>query len=187
MVRERLGDLVVEEGQQAVLGVDQRDLGAEVDEDRRVLAADHAGTVDRDRERVVRIAEDAVAVANARVREVQLRRTVGPRAGGDHEGIGAQRRGGALAIDRQGIGIDETCVAAEHRHLVALVEALPAGDLGVDDLVLGAQQLRVADAQVGGDLAQQRVAADRGEAVTAWRRALLGIAPQCVQPPPTSR
>ena len=43
MIAQRVGDLIVEEGQQLVAAVDERDLHPEALEHRRILAADHPG------------------------------------------------------------------------------------------------------------------------------------------------
>ncbi len=84
-IRQRLGDLIVEERQQPVVRVDQRHLDAEVHEDGGVLAADDAGAVDRDRERMLVVMQDRVAVADALVGEVDLGRMVGARARRDDD------------------------------------------------------------------------------------------------------
>jgi hypothetical protein len=74
VIGEGVGDLVVEEGEEAVALVDEVELAAEAAEDRGVLAADDAGAVDGDGARGVIEGEDGVRVEDPRVRRNRRRR-----------------------------------------------------------------------------------------------------------------
>ncbi len=79
--------LIVEEGQQRLVAVDQRHLDAQRLKQRRVLAADDAATNDDQRLRQAAQAQDAVAVEDA-LAEGHLRRAHGPRARRDQDVVG---------------------------------------------------------------------------------------------------
>ena len=96
VVGQGVDDFVVEKFQQLVAGVDQVDLDAQVAKHRRVFAADDAGAVDRDRLRREVEVQDRVAVENARMAEIDVGRTIGPRAGGNAR----TRRPSAVACRR---------------------------------------------------------------------------------------
>ena len=113
VIGQRFRDLVVEEGQQAVVGIDQRHLGAEVDEDRCVLAADHTGAVDRHGERMLGVAQDRIAVADALVSEIDFGRMIGTRARGDDD-VACPRFACGLPVGRlhfERVRIDELRLA----------------------------------------------------------------------------
>ncbi|EAU65622.1 hypothetical protein STIAU_6500 [Stigmatella aurantiaca DW4/3-1] len=123
VVGERIGDLIVQEGQEPVARVDQIHLHPEHAEHGRVLAADDARPIDEHRHRRLVHREDGVRVEDARVGEVQLRWAVGARARGDDEGLGGQQLAGAPGIgDFQRVGIQEAPVADGQLHAVSLVE-----------------------------------------------------------------
>ena len=96
-------------------GVDQVDLAAQVAKHRRVFAADDAGAVDRDRLRRERQVEDRVAVEDPRMLEIDVRRAIGPRAGGDHEAVGGDLLAGRpwLRSTSTRVRIDEPGVAGD--------------------------------------------------------------------------
>ena len=77
VVAKGIDNLVIEEREQLLAAVDEVHLDAEVAEDRRVLAADHARAIDGHGVRCVIELEDRVAVADPRIREVQLGGPVG--------------------------------------------------------------------------------------------------------------
>ncbi len=83
VVAQSVDDLVVEELQQLVARVDQVHLDAQVAEHRSVFAADDAGAVNRDGARRIAEPQDRVAVEHARPAEVDIRRAIRPRTGGD--------------------------------------------------------------------------------------------------------
>src|SRR5690606_33024988 len=83
VVTQRIGDFIVEEVEQLVAVVDQVDQYAQAAEDRGVLGANHPSAVDDDATRRVGQAEDGVAVVDAWVVEVDIRRTVRARTRGN--------------------------------------------------------------------------------------------------------
>ncbi len=143
VVAEGIGDLVVEEGQQPVAGVDQIDLHIEIGEDRRILAADHPGAVDGDPPgRLVHL-QHPVAVDDVRITKVDVLGPVGSRSGRHDDVFGRQPLFAAVVFaHHQGVRINEPGEAVNQRHPIAGVEAVPHADLFGDDAVGGVQQLR---------------------------------------------
>ena len=120
VVGQGVDDLVVEELEQLVARVDQVHLDPQVAEHRGVFAADHAGAVDGDRLRRMVEVEDRVAVEDARMAEVDVRRAIGARAGGEDEGVGPQlRRPPCWSQTSIVCGIDEAGLPAENGYAVA--------------------------------------------------------------------
>src|SRR5690606_17725846 len=133
MVTEGIGDLVIEEAQQPVAVVDEVDLHPQTTEDRGVFATDHPRTVDDQRPRRVIELEDGVAVIDARWVEIDIRRAVGPRAGGDDDFPGYQAIHGTVGVDQfDGIGVGKTALAVEQIDTVARVVTVAGPDLQVD-------------------------------------------------------
>ncbi len=133
VIAECVGDLVVEERQKVLAGVDEIHLQSQVREDRRVLTADDAGAVEGDGFRREIQAQDGIAVADPRVREIHVRWMIGPRPGGYHEVIGAIAfAGSALGLHLDGMLVDETRMPGDDVHVVAVVEALAHGRLLAD-------------------------------------------------------
>ena len=133
VIGERVDDFVVEEGEQLVPGVDQVHLDAQAAEDRRVLAADHPGPVDRDAARRLLQSQHGVAVDDARMRKIDVRRPVGARPRGEDESIGSQAVAGAVGgRDLDALRIHERRTAGDHVHVVALVKAAAQLDLAAD-------------------------------------------------------
>jgi hypothetical protein len=91
VVAEGVGDLVVQAGEQAIARVDQVRLHAQAAEDGGVLAADNAGRADGDGARGVGEPEDGIAVQDARMREIEIGRMIGARAGCDHDGVSREQ------------------------------------------------------------------------------------------------
>ena len=85
---QRAHDLGVAERQQLAPRVDDRDLGADGGEHRRVLDADHAGADDDERLRDLLEVEDAVGVEDRLLVELDGRRPHGAAARRDHDGAG---------------------------------------------------------------------------------------------------
>jgi hypothetical protein len=158
VVAERVGDLVVEEGQQPVAGVHQVHLDVQVAHDGGVLAADDAGAVDGHAARRVLEPQHRVAVEHARVREVHVRRMVGARAGGDDDMVRPQesrrRPGAAHRPDSH----RRSGPAEHHLDPVALVVAVAGAHLMVDDRVRRPQQVRELHVHLVQGVVEQRVA-----------------------------
>ena len=134
MISEGVHDLVVQEREQLASRVDEVRLDPEVAEDRRVLAADDAGAVDGDGVGHEAELQDRVAVENARVGEVNVRRVVGARAHGQDEGVGDVLIAGPLAmLDLDHMVADEVGGPVHDVDVVALVEAAADGHLAADD------------------------------------------------------
>ncbi len=141
-----------------VTGVDQVDQHAQATEDRGVLATDHPGSVDDQPARGMAQREDGVAVVDPRVVEVDVRRAVGARAGGDDELIGDQSLDGAAGGDHfHGALIDEAGGAVEHVDAVARVIAGARSNLLVDDLLGTLEHVGEGEPARLADLAEHRV------------------------------
>src|SRR5690606_30944467 len=122
MVTERIGDLVIEEAQQPVAVVDEVDLHPQTTEDGGVFTTDHSRTVDDQRPRRVIELENGVAVVDARVIEIDIRRPVGSRAGADDDFPGYQAIHGTVGVDQfDSIGVGKTALAVEQIDTVARV------------------------------------------------------------------
>src|SRR5690606_11288894 len=85
---------------------------------------------------------------------VDVGRTIGPRASGDHEPGGLQPRAGAAwLLDLDGVRVEEAGVAGEHLDVVAVVKPAPQLDLAVDDAARAGEELgegwAAADHEVG--------------------------------------
>ena len=106
------------------------------------------------------VPQHAVAVLDARMAEIQLRRMIRPRAGGNDDVLAADaRRVADLRAYLDRVLIDEPRRAAVDRHVIAVVETAAAGDLRFDHALGGRQQLRQLHVQVRADRLQQWVAA----------------------------
>ena len=149
VVAERVGDLVVEEGQQLRARVHQVHLAAHVAEDAGVLAADHPRAVDENGTGRGGHAEEGIAVEDARVVEIDVARPKGMGTGSDDEGVGGQDGGlGLLAgTHLQGVRIEESGVAVVQPDPVALVKIPAHGRLAGDDRFGGAQQVGIGQFQ----------------------------------------
>ncbi|MNF52575.1 hypothetical protein D3C84_339250 [compost metagenome] len=158
VVAEGVGDLVVEEAEQLVAVVDQVNQYAQATEDRGVLGADHPGAVDDDAARRMGQAEDGVAVVDARMVEVDIRRTVGARAGGDDDLLGHQFFHHTAGADHfHGLLVGKAGGAEEYVHAVARVKAGARSHL-LGDHPLGAlQHVGKGEPARLADLAEQRV------------------------------
>ncbi len=133
VVTQRVDDLVVQEFKQLFSRVDEVHFDAEVAEHRRIFAANDAGSKDADRPGRVRQVEDCVAVVNSRVGEIDSVGPVGTRARGDDDGTRLQQAPAAQFVDHFNRSwSSQTGSTTEHRHAVAIVEALPHVDLFVD-------------------------------------------------------
>ena len=149
-------DFVVEEGQQIVEAVDQFNLDAQAAENRGVLTADHAGSVDQDLARGVLQVEDGIAVVDPRVGEVHIRGVVGPGAGGDHDIPGGQAFHALFLVEnRQGVRVDKTGLPAVEVDAIAQVEAAAHVDLLLDHPSGHRQRHRVGDLPAVADFPEQ--------------------------------
>ncbi|MNM94455.1 hypothetical protein D3C81_1068590 [compost metagenome] len=158
VIAQRIGNLVVEEAEQLVAGIDQVYQHAEAAEDRRIFAADHPGSVDDQPARSVAEGEDSVAVVDPRVVEVDVRGTIGTRAGGDDELVGGQALDRPLGRDHfHGALIDEAGGAIEHVDAIARVVTGVRGHLLGDDLLGTLQYVREGEPARLADLAEHRV------------------------------
>ena len=92
--------------------------------------------------------------------EIDTRRVVGPRTGGDDEMVCRDliRRIGTRR-DLQGMRIDKGGLTHQHGHPIAIVEALAHLHLPLDDLVGRGQQLRKPEVDLCCNITQQRVGA----------------------------
>jgi hypothetical protein len=140
VVREGVDDLVVEDREQLVAGVDEVHLHPEGAEHRRVLAADDAGAVDGDR--------PGVSFTRRIVSLSQMRGWPKSTSGGGRAASPVAMTtfadvissGAVGALDHQGVGVEEAPAAVDHAHAVALVEAVAHGHLRRITPSLGAQQ-----------------------------------------------
>src|SRR5206468_9940087 len=119
VVHERLDDLAVDELEQALTPVYHRDHGAERREHAGILHADHTGADHEHGAGDIRETEDAVGVDDRRAIDRYVRRYGGHGPRGDHEPLRADQRRGSLALDLDGVRIDERGVALEEVHAVA--------------------------------------------------------------------
>ena len=117
-VLERLADLVVEEAQDAIALVDDRDLGAERAEHRCVLDADHAGADDdhRARDTVLEL-QQPVGIDDRAVVELDLPGPRRPRTAGDDDPLRADRL--VRIADLDGTGVLEVSLAGQKADAVA--------------------------------------------------------------------
>ncbi len=81
-------------------------------------------------------AENRIAVIDARVVEIDIRRMVGARAAGDNEFLRGHRLNRAvMTLQRQSMLINEVGIALQNFTVVALIESLAHMSLLVDDAV----------------------------------------------------
>ena len=77
VITQRVGDLVIQERQQAVTHVDQVNFDPQPTEDGCIFAADHTGTENHQCTRCVAQFEDGVRVVDTRMAEIDVRRAPG--------------------------------------------------------------------------------------------------------------
>ena len=129
MVRQRLDDFGVDEGQQARGLLDDRHPNPERGEDTRILASDNAGADDRQRCREILELQDVVAGKNAIA--VQRHPRIARRLGADCDQnlIGGDCSGAGIFLERQlqRVRIDKGCLGM--LQLDAVAKELMAGDV----------------------------------------------------------
>ncbi len=153
---EPIGDLGVEEGEQARAALHERHLHAHRSEHRGVLAADHAASHDEHRLGEAIDHEDRVRVVHVLVVEGDVRRVVRARAGGDEEELARHTpRGTAAARDLDGVRVDEARHTAQDRNPVPLEVPLHACDFLVAHGILAREEL--GDGELGVELDAQAV------------------------------
>src|SRR5438876_1046751 len=131
---QQLGDLRVDEVEDAGARVDQRHLGAEHREHARILAADHARADDGERTRDAVEAQDRVAVVDALVVERDRRVARRPRACGDDDEAGAELAPSTLAVEHlDPVRVEKARRAEDGRDGVAIELVLEHLELSRDD------------------------------------------------------
>ncbi len=143
MVTQRLGNFRVEETQQLIAVVHQLHQNTQATEDRRVLTADHAGTVDDQFARGVAQAKDGVAIVDTRVMEIDIRRAIRARPGGDDDVLGHQFLDHAVGTHHfNGLLVGEAAGAEEQVDTVTGVVTGARGHLLGDDFLGAFQHIR---------------------------------------------
>ena len=141
MVLERLGDLAVEETQDLVAALDQRDLDAERRQHAGVLGADDAAADhDHGLGQMVEL-EQAVGTEDGLVVERDALGAGRPGAGRDHEDLGAEPLGVVRAGHLQQVGRDEVGLAPDQVDVIAVEVAADQLELVADDLLADEDQV----------------------------------------------
>ena len=175
MISQGIDDLVIQERQQAIAGIDEVHLHAEVAEHRGVFAADDARAIDGDRLGRLFEPQDRITIANTPVGEVHSRRMVRARARGEDEMGGAKLFfGPVMQSNFDGVRIDKGRTAPQNIDGVAIVERLPHRDLLFDHTFGGFDQGRKIDLTLGRDPEQGLVRADFGQPADHMAQGLAG-------------
>jgi len=187
-VDELVGQLAVEEGHQAGIGLDDRHLHVERGEDRGVFDADDAGAHHDELARDAGDLEDFVAIEDVLAVEADVARAIGLGADGDQEALGGIADGlAARALHFDGVGVDEAGRALDHFHTVAGELVLQYVDLVVERDGQALSQVLSADVLLGA-VGQAVEAAPSRQPVrlsTVSRSVLDGMVPVCTETPPT--
>ena len=142
VVAEGVRNFVVEEGEEAVAGIDQVHLDIEIGENGGIFTADDAGPIDGDGARGVAEAQYRITVENAWMVEDNIRGMVGTGAGGDDEVFRAEDLRHAFRPRHLNmVVIDEAGLTKDDIHPVAVIVAVTGADLGLDDVVRGPDQV----------------------------------------------
>jgi hypothetical protein len=134
LVAERLGDLVVDERQEPLADVDDRDARPERREGARVLHAHDPRADDDERARRRGEVEHAVGVDDARAVDRHVRAARGRRPGGDDDDAGLDVARAVGGHDPQRGRVDELGAAVGDLHAVARELRLVDRDLARDDV-----------------------------------------------------
>ena len=136
-----LGDVLVEAGEDLGQRLEDRDLGAEVGEHRRELAADDAAADDGGALGQLGDRQELVGGHDDRAVDVEAGQRAGHRARGQHDGVAGELEvaGGAAGHGDPLAGV-EAAVAVEHRDLAALQQRAEPGHEAVDDRVLAGER-----------------------------------------------
>jgi hypothetical protein len=143
---ERRDGVGVLGGDQVVEELDDRHLGAEVREDGRELAPDHAAADDHEARRHVVDRQEPGRVEAARVVDALDRRPQRLRAGRDH---GVLEGDGLAALDRHLVGAREPPTSLDDRDAVGLQQPAETGHRAVDHLLLVGLHLGPVDLDAG--------------------------------------
>ena len=130
VIAQRIHDLVVQEGQQTVQAVNQVHLDLQTSENGCILAADHPRSVDCHRPGMFLKRHYRIAVHNARMREIHVRRVVWPCTGGNDESVRAVTpHTPVLQKDLNSMTVLERGAPVDHIHKIPGVESLAQVDL----------------------------------------------------------
>ena len=135
MVDQGVADLAIEELEDPVALVDQRDLGVQRGEDRRILDADGTGPDDRHRTRDRRQREDAGGVDDGAAVDRDSLDAGRHGADGDDDMVGLDVGVAVIALDPQPVGVEEGRLALNKGHAVAAELVLHDLDFVPNDLV----------------------------------------------------
>ena len=98
--------------QQPISGIDQLHSHTQTTKDRRILTANHTGTIDHNLTGGMLQLEDGVAVVHPWIIKIHIHRPIGARACGNHELIGNQGFDGTIGLDHfHGMGIGKPALA----------------------------------------------------------------------------
>ncbi len=141
-VRQRVRHLGVEEAQQPVTALGQRDPDAQRGEHAGVFAADDAAAGHEHRRRDFAEVQDVVRVIHARVVEGEIRRVKRVRASGDEHLVRVQvRRGRVARRDRDRVRVHERRETGVEVNAVALEVLHDARALGLHDEPLAVEKV----------------------------------------------
>ncbi len=131
-------------------------------------------------------AENRIAVIDARVVEIDIRRMVGTRSAGDNEFLrGHSLDRAVMALQRQSMLIHEVGIALQNFTVVALIESLAHMSLLVDDAVGMVKDVGERRAKKAGVVAVEGVLVKLDNTADGMAEGFDGMVPQWVQPPPT--
>jgi hypothetical protein len=133
VVLEALGDLLVDEAEEARTPLDDRNLHPERGKHRRVLDSHDARAHDQSRGWDVVEEEQAVGVDDALIVEIDRERARGAGTGGDQDPLGPHAPA-FVARDGHGVRVDEARAAGDHGDVVSEELIADDVDLAIDDL-----------------------------------------------------